>query len=72
LGPGGGPDPAAESRAAALLVLSALYGALIMARAVGDSPLSNEILDTVRKQILSFGAPVKKARVPVKIQRGRK
>jgi TetR/AcrR family transcriptional repressor of nem operon len=62
LGPRGGPAPAAESRATALLVLSALYGALIMARAVGDSPLSSEILDTVRKQILSLGAPLKKAR----------
>jgi TetR/AcrR family transcriptional repressor of nem operon len=47
----------AESRATALLVLSALYGALIMARAVGDSPLSSEILRTVRKQVLRSSPP---------------
>ena len=62
----------AESRAAALLVLSALYGALIMARAVGDSPLSNEILRTVRQRIVGLSAAVKKARTPAKIPRGRK
>jgi TetR/AcrR family transcriptional repressor of nem operon len=44
-----------ESRAAAMVLLSTLYGALIMARAVGDSPLSREILRTVRKQILQPG-----------------
>jgi TetR/AcrR family transcriptional regulator, transcriptional repressor for nem operon len=49
LGPSG---PADESRAKALLVLSTLYGALMMARAVGDSPLSRELLATVRKRIL--------------------
>jgi TetR/AcrR family transcriptional regulator, transcriptional repressor for nem operon len=67
-----GPQLAGESRATALLVLSALYGALIMARAVGDSPLSSEILDTVRQQILSLNAPVKKARARAKIQKWRK
>jgi len=49
----------AESRAKALLILSTLYGALIMARAVGDSPLSSEILGTVRQQILSLSTPTK-------------
>ena len=62
----------AESRATALLVLSALYGALIMARAVGDSPLSSEILHSVRQQILRLTAPVTKARAPAKIQKVRK
>jgi TetR/AcrR family transcriptional repressor of nem operon len=56
----GTPDKTAaaagESRATGLLVLSALYGALIMARAVGDSPLSTEILGTVRKRILRLSA----------------
>jgi TetR/AcrR family transcriptional regulator, transcriptional repressor for nem operon len=66
-----GPRPggAAESRATALLVLSALYGALIMARAVGDSPLSSEILSTVRQRILSVSAAPKKPRTPSKITR---
>ena len=54
----------AEPRGAALLVLSALYGALIMARAVGDSPLSSEILSTVRQRILGLSAADKKLRRP--------
>ena len=53
---------AAEARATALLVLSALYGALMMARAVGDSPLSREVLHTVRQQVLKLGSPARKAR----------
>jgi TetR/AcrR family transcriptional repressor of nem operon len=60
------PRPADESRATALLVLSALYGALIMARAVGDSPLSSEILTTMRQRILSLSAAPKKPRRPSK------
>jgi TetR/AcrR family transcriptional regulator, transcriptional repressor for nem operon len=67
-----GAAAAAESRATALLILSALYGALIMARAVGDSPLSSEILSTVRQRMLGLSSPVKKARPPAKIQRERK
>jgi TetR/AcrR family transcriptional regulator, transcriptional repressor for nem operon len=62
----------AESRATALLVLSALYGALIMARAVGDSPLSSEILGTVRKRIMSLSGPAKKVGATAKIHRERK
>jgi TetR/AcrR family transcriptional repressor of nem operon len=54
---GGSAD---DSRATAILVLSALYGALIMARAVGDSPLSREILRTVRKQLPNLSGPTKK------------
>jgi TetR/AcrR family transcriptional repressor of nem operon len=57
LGRGGSAD---DSRATAILVLSALYGALIMARAVGDSPLSREILRTVRKQLSNLSGPTKK------------
>jgi TetR/AcrR family transcriptional repressor of nem operon len=41
---------AKEPRESALLLLSTLYGALTMARAVGDSPLSREVLQTVRKR----------------------
>ena len=54
LPPGASP---AEARAAAILVLSALYGALIMARAVGDSPLSREVLRTVRRQVGAMSDP---------------
>jgi TetR/AcrR family transcriptional repressor of nem operon len=61
-----------ERRASALLVLSALYGALTMARAVGDSALSREILRTARKRIPALAGggntprsgPKKKARAP--------
>jgi TetR/AcrR family transcriptional regulator, transcriptional repressor for nem operon len=59
LPPGGSTG---EARATSILVLSALYGALIMARAVGDSPLSREVLRTVRRQVLSLTAPAKKPR----------
>jgi len=41
-----------DARARAVVVLSELYGALTMARAVGDSPLSREILQTVRDRIV--------------------
>jgi TetR/AcrR family transcriptional regulator, transcriptional repressor for nem operon len=54
LGPAGPTD---ESRATALLALSTLYGALMMARAVGDSPLSREILRTVRKRVFQLSGP---------------
>jgi TetR/AcrR family transcriptional repressor of nem operon len=62
LGEALGPGSADESRATALLILSALYGALTMARAVGDSPLSREVLRTVRKRILNLSGPAKKPR----------
>ena len=57
LGPG---RSAVDSRATAILILSALYGALIMARAVGDSPLSREVLRTVRKRVLNLSSPAKR------------
>src|SRR5579863_6136834 len=57
LGPGGS---AVDSRTTAILILSALYGALIMARAVGDSPLSREVLRTVRKRVLNLSGQTKK------------
>jgi TetR/AcrR family transcriptional repressor of nem operon len=66
LNPGG---TAADTRATALLVLSALYGALMMARAVGDSSLSREILQTVRKRILAINASPKKARTRAKAKK---
>ena len=47
-----GSAAAPDARATALLVLSTLYGALMMARAVGDSALSREILQTVRRRIV--------------------
>jgi TetR/AcrR family transcriptional repressor of nem operon len=55
-----GSAEAGDSRATAILVLSALYGALIMARAVGDSPLSREVLSTVRKRVLNISGSEKK------------
>jgi TetR/AcrR family transcriptional repressor of nem operon len=55
-----GSAEAGDSRATAILVLSALYGALIMARAVGDSPLSREVLSTVRKRVLNLSGSEKK------------
>ena len=65
---GGAGLASAEARATALLVLSALYGALMMARAVGDSPLSREVLQSVRKQLSKLTAPgpgsAKKTRLP--------
>jgi hypothetical protein len=45
-----------------MLLLSALYGALMMARAVGDSPLSREVLRTVRKQALALSGTEKRPR----------
>jgi TetR/AcrR family transcriptional repressor of nem operon len=51
-----------DSRETALLLLSALYGALMMARAVGDSPLSREVLRTVRKHALALSGNQKKPR----------
>jgi TetR/AcrR family transcriptional repressor of nem operon len=58
-----------DSRATAILVLSALYGALIMARAVGDSSLSSEVLRTVRKRVLTLGGPAKKPRARSKVKK---
>jgi TetR/AcrR family transcriptional regulator, transcriptional repressor for nem operon len=63
---GGSTD---DARATAILVLSALYGALIMARAVGDSPLSSEVLRTVRKRVMSLSGPVKKPGTRAKLKK---
>jgi TetR/AcrR family transcriptional regulator, transcriptional repressor for nem operon len=57
---------APESRETALMILSALYGALMMARAVGDSPLSREVLRTVRKRVSGLGGGAKKPRARTK------
>jgi TetR/AcrR family transcriptional repressor of nem operon len=57
------PASPQEARGAAILVLCSLYGALMTARAVGDSPLSREILRTVRKRVLTLAAPAKRASV---------
>jgi TetR/AcrR family transcriptional repressor of nem operon len=56
------PNAAADSREQALVMLSTLYGALTMARAVGDSPLSREVLRTVRKRLTDAGGLNKKRR----------
>jgi TetR/AcrR family transcriptional repressor of nem operon len=56
------PNAAADSREQALVMLSTLYGALTMARAVGDSPLSREVLRTVRKRLTDAGRLDKKRR----------
>jgi TetR/AcrR family transcriptional regulator, transcriptional repressor for nem operon len=52
-----------DSRESAILILCSLYGALMTARAVGDSSLSREILRTVRKRLLTLTPPVKRGRV---------
>lgn len=52
----------AEARATAMLTLSSLYGALMMARAAGDSPLSREILRTLRARIPALGDSGKRPR----------
>jgi TetR/AcrR family transcriptional regulator, transcriptional repressor for nem operon len=57
------PASPQEPRESAILVLCALYGALMTARAVGDSPLSREILRTVRKRVLTLIPPVKRGRI---------
>ena len=54
--------PPAEARATAMLMLGSLYGALMMARAAGDSPLSREILRTLRARISALGGSGKKPR----------
>jgi TetR/AcrR family transcriptional regulator, transcriptional repressor for nem operon len=65
-------EDAGESRASALLVLSTLYGALMMARAVGDSALSREVLRTVRRRVLEISGSrtAKKPRGPTKGKKG--
>ena len=64
--------PAADSRATAILILSALYGALIMARAVGDSAVSREVLRTVRKQLRELGGVKARAGTKEKPQASRR
>ncbi len=59
---------AGGARETALLTLSALYGALMMARAVGDSPLSREVLRTVRKRVSSLGGGARKRRARGKVR----
>ena len=55
--------PPGQRRDQSLLLLSALYGALSMARVAGDSRLSQEILRTVGGKLLELGgAAPKKAR----------
>jgi TetR/AcrR family transcriptional repressor of nem operon len=63
---GGSAD---DVRSTALLVISALYGALIMARAVGDSSLSREILRTVRQQVLDLAGAAKKPRARTRVKK---
>lgn len=62
----------AEARATALLMLSALYGALMMARAVGDAPLSREVLQSVRQRLSSLASPLKKTRQKQKMASARR
>ena len=59
-------DSIDDPRGTALLILSVLYGALTMARAVGDSALSREVLRTARKQILKITGTPKRARAKAK------
>jgi TetR/AcrR family transcriptional regulator, transcriptional repressor for nem operon len=62
------PGASQEARGTAILVLCSLYGALMTARAVGDSPLSREILRTVRKRVLTLAAPAKRASVRARVR----
>jgi TetR/AcrR family transcriptional repressor of nem operon len=62
------PGSSQEARGTAILVLCSLYGALMTARAVGDSPLSREILRTVRKRVLTLAAPAKRASVRARVR----
>jgi TetR/AcrR family transcriptional repressor of nem operon len=61
--------PAEERRSQALLILSALYGALMMARAVGDSPLSREILRSTGKRIRTLSGAAKKSSARARLKR---
>jgi TetR/AcrR family transcriptional repressor of nem operon len=61
---------AADARAKALLMLSTLYGALLMARAVGGSPLSREILQTVRRRLPQPGAAVRRRPAKSAVKKG--
>lgn len=63
---GDGAATRAEARATAVLMLSALYGALMLARAVGDSPLSHEVLHTMRKRLVKVARPMKQKPPPSK------
>jgi TetR/AcrR family transcriptional repressor of nem operon len=62
------PGSPQEARGSAILMLCTLYGALMTARAVGDSPLSREILRTVRKGVLILAAPAKRGRVRARVR----
>ncbi|MGP3938605.1 MULTISPECIES: TetR/AcrR family transcriptional regulator [Streptomyces] len=44
-------DDAADARAEAMLTLSALVGAVLISRAVADQDFSDELLETVAKQL---------------------
>ncbi|MGW3029125.1 TetR/AcrR family transcriptional regulator [Streptomyces sp. NPDC001221] len=46
-----GGNDSEESRAEAMLTLSALVGATLISRAVADAPLSDELLETVAQQL---------------------
>lgn len=52
--------PAGQRRDQALLLLSALYGALMLARSTGDSRLSQEVLRTVGDKVLELGGAAPK------------
>jgi TetR/AcrR family transcriptional repressor of nem operon len=57
------PGSPQEARGSAILMLCTLYGALMTARAVGDSPLSREILRTVRKGVLTLATPARRGSI---------
>ncbi|MDT0465717.1 TetR/AcrR family transcriptional regulator [Streptomyces gibsoniae] len=53
-----GPDGTSEeARAEAMLILSALVGALLMSRAVADPGLSDELLTRVAGELARYGSP---------------
>ena len=55
--------PRSDKRGRALLILSALLGAINLSRAVSDPDLSREILHGVRDQLISLVNPAQRARI---------
>jgi TetR/AcrR family transcriptional repressor of nem operon len=52
-------DEASDRRARAILTISAMLGAINLARAVSDPNLSREILEQTRNQLISLNQPAK-------------
>ena len=53
------PNGTSDRRARAILMISAMLGAINLSRAVSDPNLSREILERTRDQLISFNKPAK-------------